>query len=46
MLIRKNVYDTVTLSIDRVLNKEHFYGNIPRKNALKASPISLFNFVE
>ena len=38
-------YDVETLSIDRVLNKEHFYGkNAHRKCALKASPRPLFYF--
>ena len=37
-------YDTKTLSIDRVLNKEHFVEKSCRKCAPKASPRSLFNF--
>ena len=35
-----------TLSIDRVLNKEHFYGKIMQKMSPKAIPRSLFNFTK
>ena len=37
-------YDIETLSIDRVLNKEHFYLKIMQKWAPKASPRPLFYF--
>ena len=37
-------YDIETLSIDRVLNKEHFYGKLCRKCASEASPGPLSNF--
>ena len=37
-------YDIQTLSVDRVLNKEHFYGKSCRKCTPKASPRTLFNF--
>ena len=37
-------YDIETLSIDRVLNKEHIYGKIMQKMCTKGSPRSLFNF--
>ena len=36
-------YDIETLSIEIVLNKEHFYGKICRKFAQKASPRKLRN---
>ena len=37
-------YDIETLSIGRVLNKEHFYGKIMHKLCTKASPTPLFHF--
>ena len=37
-------YDIKTLSIDRVLNEEHFMEKSCRKYAPKASSRSLFNF--
>ena len=37
-------YSIETLSIDRVLNTEHFYRKSCKKCAPKASPGSLFNF--
>ena len=43
-LEKEKSYDIETLSIDRVLNKEHFYGKIIRKCAPKASPGPLFYF--
>ena len=43
-LEKEKSYDIETLSIDRVLNKEHFYGKIIRKCAPKASPEPLFYF--
>ena len=36
-------HDTEPLSIDRVLNKEHFYGKIMRKFAPKAPLFILVN---
>ena len=33
-----------TLSVGRVLNKEHFYGKIMQKMCTKVSPRPLFNF--
>ena len=33
-----------TLSIDRVINKEHFYEKSMQKLCTKTSPIPLFNF--
>ena len=38
-------YDIEPLSIDRVLNKQHFYEMLCRKCAPKPSPRTLFNFV-
>ena len=35
ILRRKKEYDIKTLSIDRVLNKEHFYGKIIQKISTK-----------
>ena len=37
-------YDTETLSVDKVLNKEHLYGKSCWKCALKTSPKPIFNF--
>ena len=42
---KEKSYGIETLSIDRVLNSEHFYGKSCRKCAPKASPRSLFNLV-
>ena len=36
--LEKEKFDIKTLSIDRVLNKKHFYGKSCRKYAPKASP--------
>ena len=36
------MYDIKTLFIDRVLNKEHFYGKLCSKYATKVSSILLF----
>ena len=38
--------DIETLSIDRVLNKEHFYGKSCKKCAPEANPRILFNFTK
>ena len=43
-LEKEKRYDIETLSIDRVLHKEHFYIKSCRKCAAKASPRLLFNF--
>ena len=40
------MYGIETLSIHRVLNKEHFNGKIMDKSAAKASLSSFFNFVK
>ena len=37
-------YDIETLSIDRVLNKQNFYGKTCRKCTAKASPKPFFDF--
>ena len=42
--LEKEKGDIEPLFIDRVLNKEHFYGKICIKCVPKASPWSLFNF--
>ena len=39
-------YDIKTLSIDRVLKKEHFYWNVMQKMCPEASTRPLFNFVK
>ena len=44
ILKRKN--DDIETSIDRVLNKEHFMEKACRKQAPKASPRPLYNFVK
>ena len=41
---KEKSYDIEILSIDRVLNKEHFYGKIMQKMCTKVSPRPLFNF--
>ena len=41
---KKIKYDIETLSIDRVLNMEHFHGKIMQKTAPKAIPRPLFKF--
>ena len=38
--------DIETLSIDRELNREHFYEKIMQKKAPKASPRPCFNFAK
>ena len=38
-------YDSENLSIDRVLNKDNFYGKSCRKCSPKASPRPLFSFL-
>ena len=43
-LEKEKRYDIETLSVDRVLNKEHFYGKIMQKMCTKVSPRPLFNF--
>ena len=43
-LEKEKKYDIGTLSVDRVLNKEHFYGKNMQKRAPKASPIPLYKF--
>ena len=43
-LEKEKKYNNGTLSIDRVLNKEQFYGKSCRKWAPKASPRPLFYF--
>ena len=43
-LEKERRYNTETLSIDRVLNKEHFYGKMIQKMSTKASPRQLFYF--
>ena len=40
----KKRYATATLSIDEVLNKVHFYGEIMQKIRTKARSRPLFNF--
>ena len=42
-LEKEKRYGIETLSTDRALNKEHFYGKFMSKWAPKASPRSLFN---
>ena len=37
-ILRKKKYDIETLSIDRVLNKEHFYGEFVQKMHEKLVP--------
>ena len=43
---KKKRYDIETLSVDRVLNKERFYGKSYMKYTPEASRRSLFNFGE
>ena len=43
---KEKSYDIKTLSIDKILNKKHFYERIMDKSAPKASPRPLFNFVK
>ena len=43
---KEKKYGIETLSIDRVLNKEHFCGKTCRKCATKASLRPLFDFVK
>ena len=38
------MYDNETLSIDRVLNKKHFYGKICKKCVPRPSPRPLLSF--
>ena len=43
-LEKEKRYDIGTLTIDRVLNKEHFYEKIMQKICTKSSPRFFFNF--